>query len=67
MEYEIQVSQTKHPEYPCFSFYNIESYAEYDAKKQAKERFQDDTGFKPEDTLAKVINKDQFRRYYKHI
>jgi hypothetical protein len=65
MEYEIHVSQIKYPEYPCFSFYNIDSHAEHDAKRQAKERFQNDTGFKPEDTQAKVINKDQFGRYYK--
>jgi hypothetical protein len=55
MIYEIMVIQNKYPDYPCFSFYNIDSYADHDAKKQAKERFLDDTGFKPEDTVAKII------------
>ena len=65
MIYEIMVSQTKHPEYPCFSFYNIDSYAEHEAKKRAKEQFQVDTGFKPENSFAKVLNKDQYGRYFK--
>lgn len=64
MVYQIMVSQNKHPEYPCFSFYNIESWAEHVAKKEAKERFQKDTGFKPENTITKVLNKDQYGRFY---
>lgn len=64
MLYEIKVSQTKHEGYPCFSFYNVESYAEHEAKKIAKEMFQGDTGYKPENSTATILNKDQFGRYY---
>lgn len=56
------ISQIKYPEYPCFSFYDIDSYAEHDAKKRAKEMFQGDTGFKPDDTRAKIMNIDQYGR-----
>jgi hypothetical protein len=56
MIYEIEVSQIKHEGYPCFSFYKVESYAEHEAKKIAKQKFQLDTGYKPEDTKARVIN-----------
>lgn len=64
-KYEIQVSQIKYPEYPCFSFYTVNSYAEHEAAKIAKEMFQFDTGFKPADTKTKILNKDQFGRIYK--
>jgi hypothetical protein len=58
MVYQVMVSQTKYPEYPCFSFYDVESWAEHVATREAKERFQDDRGFKPEFTKVKILNKD---------
>lgn len=57
MLYEIRVNQTKYDEYPCFSFYYIESNCDHDAKKEAQKRFYFDTGFKPEDSKAAIITK----------
>lgn len=57
MTYEIRVNQIKFDEYPCFSFYNIDSNCEHEAKKEAQRRFQYDTGFKPIDSKATVITK----------
>jgi hypothetical protein len=59
MIYEIRVNQTKYDEYPCFSFYNITSNCEHEAKKEAQELFQHDTGFKPIDSKATIITKKQ--------
>jgi len=59
MTYEIRVNQVKHDEYPCFSFYNITSNCEHEAKKEAQNLFQFDTGFKPADTKATIITVKQ--------
>jgi hypothetical protein len=59
MIYEIRVNQIKFDEYPCFSFYNIVSNCEHDAKKEAQELFHSDTGFKPIDYKATIITKKQ--------
>lgn len=59
MIYEIRVNQIKYDEYPCFCFYNITSNCEHDAKKEAQNKFQFDTGFKPADSKATIITVKQ--------
>lgn len=63
--FNIRVRQKKHDEYPCFSFYTVEGHDEHDAKKRAKQRFQQDTGFKPDDSNAYILSSKQLNKQSK--
>ena len=53
LPYSIRVSQTKYPDYPCYSFYEIEGQPNsHDAEKEARKRFCASFGFEYKDTVA---------------
>jgi hypothetical protein len=54
MIYIVNIWQTKYPEHPCMTAYEIEACAEFQARLGAQKKFQEDTGFKPEDTQSHV-------------
>lgn len=57
--YSIRVSQTKYPDYPCYSFYDIEAANRDDAAKGARKKFCSTLGFEFKDTMAYVMYNDQ--------
>jgi hypothetical protein len=57
--YSIRVSQTKYPDYPCYSFYDIETANRDDASKEARKRFCSTIGFEFKDTTAYVLYNQQ--------
>lgn len=56
-KYHIRVSQTKYPDYPCFTFYDIEMTNYHDAEREARRRFCLDYGFAFKDTEAYTFDK----------
>lgn len=57
--YSIRVSQTKYPEYPCYSFYDIEAPNREDAAQEARKVFSNTLGFEFKDTKSYVMYNEQ--------
>lgn len=55
--YYVIVNQTKYPDYPCMSGYDISAPNSHDAEQDARQRFSGDTGFDLQDTVARPLDK----------
>lgn len=63
-KYHIRVSQTKYPDYPCYSFYDIEGPNYHDAEKAARKKFCSDFGFEFKNTVAYTFDKHRIDYEY---
>lgn len=55
--FNVRVSQTKYPDYPCFGFYDIEAPNYHDAERSARHEFVKDWGFGYENTSAYTFDR----------
>ncbi len=55
--FHIRVSQTKFPDYPCFTVYDIDAPNSHDAEQSARHKFVQEWGFGYENTTAYTFDK----------